>query len=184
MVAVLVDVAVAVGVFVGVEVKVAVAVGVLVAVLVAVAVAVGVFVGVEVKVAVAVGVLVAVLVAVAVAVGVFVLVGVLVAVGEINVSEPPEIVNDSGELAVSVSETPDSVSAVVPSETVENWIVVRMPAPIGPVAAPVVEQPNVTLLAPVVGGGQVTLRPVEPRNAPLVALTKERTLASQVNVKS
>ncbi len=85
---------------------------------------------------------------------------------------------------MSASVTAESVAGDVPSATVENWIVVRMPAPSGPAPAPVVEQPNVTLLAPVVAGGQLTLRPVEPRNVPLLALIKDRTPASQVRVKS
>ena len=123
------------------------------------------------------------LVAVAVAVGGSG-VGVFVAVGETKVSEPLVNVNESGELAVSWSETPESASAVVPSETVEKVTVDRMPSPFGPAPAPVVEQPNVTSFAPVVGPGQLTLRPVEPRNVPLVALIKDRTLASHVSVKS
>ena len=61
---------------------------------------------------------------------------------------------------------------------------VRMPFPFGPSGAPVVEQPNVTLFAPVVGGGQLTLRPLEPRKEPLFALTNERMAESHVNVKS
>ncbi len=177
-----VAVAVLVGVFVGVDVKVGVAVGVLVGVDVNVGVAVAVFVGVG----VAVAVFVAVAVGVAVdgsAVGVLVLVGVLVAVGDTNVSEPPVLVKDSGELAVSVSETLESANADVPSETVEKVMAVRIPAPFGPAGTPVVEQLNVTLFAPVVGAGQFTLRPVEPRKVSLVALTKDRTPASQVNVK-
>ena len=111
-------------------------------------------------------------------------VGVCVAVGDTNVSEPPVNVKDSGELAVSVSETPESVSADVPPETVEKVTVVRMPFPFGPAGTPVVEQPKVTLFGPVVGAGQLRLRPVEPRKVPLVALIKDRTLASHVSVKS
>ena len=111
-------------------------------------------------------------------------VGVLVGVGDRKVSDPPVVVRDSGELAVSVIATPDSVSEDVPSETLENVTDVRMPAPLGPAGTPVVEQPNVTLFAPVVGAGQFTLRPVEPRKVPLVALTNKRTLASHVSVKS
>jgi hypothetical protein len=192
---------VAVGVIVGVlvavavAVKVGVAVGVKVGVLVAVGVAVAVFVGVAVKVAVAVGVNVGVLVGVevnvgvdvavlvAVAVGVLVNVGVLVAVGATNVKEPPVLVKDSGELAVSASDTAESVSTDVPDETVEKVTFDRMPAPAGPAGTPVVEQLKVTLFAPVVGAGQFTLRPVEPRNVSLVALTNDRTLASHVSVK-
>ncbi len=193
-VAVLVAVAVAVAVFVGVDVCVGVGVTVGVDVFVAVAVAVAVFVGVDVCVGVGVTVGVDVFVAVAVAVAVWVLVGVIVgvlvfcgvwvAVGEMNVIEPFVVVVVSGELPVSASRTPDNVRADVPSETVENWTVVRIPSPFGPGCAPVVEQPNVTLLAPVVGGGQVTERPVEPRNASLVALIKASTPASQASVTS
>ncbi len=188
-----VNVGVAVGVLVGVEVNVGVAVGVLVGVEVNVGVAVGVLVGVEVNVGVAEGVLVGVEVNVGVAVGVLVAVavavggsgvGVFVTVGETNVSEPLVNVSERGELAVSRRETPESVSAVVPSETVEKVTADSMPSPFGPAGTPVVEQPNTTLFAPVVGAGQFTLRPVEPRKVSLVALTKDRTLASQVSVKS
>jgi len=144
----------------------------------------GVGVGVIVGVAVLVGVDVNVGVGVAVLVGVDVKVGVGVAVGEMNVIEPFAVVGTAGEPAVLLRATPDSVNADVPSATVENWIVVSTPGPFGPAPAPVVEQPNVTSLAPSTGGGQVTLRPVEPRKAPLFALTNESTAASQVRVKS
>ena len=117
-------------------------------------------------------------------VGVLVLVAVCVAVGETNVIEPSAVVRIEGEPPVSSSVTLESVAGDVPSATVENWIVVKMPAPFGPAPAPVVEQLTVTLLAPVVGGGQLTLRPVEPRNAPLLASMKDRTPASQVSVTS
>jgi len=190
LVAVGVSVAVAVGV--GVTVKVGVAVGVkvgvavLVSVAVAVAVAVGVVVAVNVGVAVfvAVGVAVWVGVGVGVAVAVSVNVGVMVAVGALNVSEPWLMVIDSGDPPVSSRTTLESVSVVVPSCSVAKSIVVRMPSPLGPGSTPVVEQPKVTLLAPVVGAGQSTVRPVDPRKVPLVALTNERTLASHVSVKS
>ncbi len=59
-----------------------------------------------------------------------------------------------------------------------------MPFPFGPAGTPVVEQPNETLFAPVVGAGQLTDRAVDPRKAPFVALTNESTLASHVSVKS
>ena len=187
-VAVNVGVAVLVGVGVDVKVGVAVLVGVGVAVLVAVkvGVAVGVLVGVAVfvGVAVAVAVAVAVNVGVAVFVGVDVNVGVCVAVGETKVIEPFAVVGVDGEPMVSSSATAESVAGDVPSATVENWMVVRMPAPFGPALAPVVVQPNVTLFAPVVGAGQLTVRVVEPRKAPLVALTNESTPASHVSVKS
>ncbi len=85
-------------------------------------------------------------------------------------------------LAVSVSVTAESATDDTPSATVLNWMVARTSVPFGPAATPVVLQPNVTVLAPVVGGGQVTERPVRPRNGPLVALTNVRTVASQVSV--
>ena len=181
-VCVAVGVAVFVGVLVAVGVGVAVSVGVLVAVFVGVCVAVGV--GVAVLVGVLVVVAVAVEVAVAVAVGVLVAVAVAVAVGATNVSVPLLDVNESGEPPVSSNDTLVSASEDVPLATVENWIVVRMPFPFCPGGAPVVEQPNVTLFAPVVGAGQLTLRPEEPRKTPLFALTNERMAESQVSVKS
>ena len=113
-----------------------------------------------------------------------VVVGGLVAVGETRVIEPSTVVGVDGELPVSSSATLERVSRDVPSATVENSIVVRMPAPFGPAPAPVVEQPNVTLFAPVVGAGQFTLRPVEPRNGPFVALMNDSMDESQVRVKS
>ena len=183
-----VDVAVAVAVLVGVDVTVGVFGTVGVAVIVAVAVGVAVLVGVDVCVGVGVKVGVAVFVGVSVGVAVFVGVlvfcGVWVAVGEMNVIEPFAVVIVSGEAPVFASRTLESVRADVPSETVENWTVVRMPSPFGPGCAPVVEQPNATLFAPVVGGGHVTVRPVDPRNVSLVALMKASTPASQVSVKS
>ncbi len=48
---------------------------------------------------------------------------------------------------------------------------------------PLVLQLKVRLLAVVVGAGQVTVRPVEPRKAPLVTLTNVRMVESQVTVK-
>lgn len=187
LVAVVVGVAVVVDVDVCVGVEVIVGVALLVAVAAAVAVLAGVAVAVAVGVIVGVGVIVSVAVGgsgVGVLVGVLVFCGVRVAVGEMNVIEPSAVVIVSGEAPVSASRTPDNVSADVPPETVENWTVVRMPSPFAPACAPVVEQPNVTLFAPVAGAGHVTVRPVEPRNVPLVVLIKERTLASQVSVKS
>ena len=176
---------VGVGVYVGVTVGVLVGSGVGVLVGVAVGVSVGVAVAVGVGVTVGDGVLVAVAVAVGVGVGgsgVAVSVGVGVAVGETNVIEPLVVVVGSVLLAVSVSVTADSATDDTPSATVPNWIVVKTPMPFGPAVAPIVLQPNVTVFAPVVGAGQVTVRPVEPRNEPLVALTKVRTVASQVTV--
>ncbi len=98
--------------------------------------------------------------------------------------EPFTVDGVDGTAAVSSTVMLERVSADVPSDTVENWMVVRMPAPFGPAATPVVEQPNVTLLAPVVGAGQLTVLPVEPRKLPFVALIKDRTFASHVSVKS
>ena len=58
-----------------------------------------------------------------------------------------------------------------------------MPEPDGPAAPPVVSQVKETLLAVVVGASQVTARPVEPRNIPLLTLTKLRRAGSQLKVK-
>ncbi len=119
---------------------------------------------------------------VAVAVGVGVFVGIAVAVGEANVIDPSPVVNGRAVLAVFVSVTAESATAETPSLTVPNLTVVSTPVPLGPAATPVVLQPKVTVFAPVAGAGQVTVRPVEPRNGPLVALTKVRTVSSQVSV--
>lgn len=54
----------------------------------------------------------------------------------------------------------------------------------GPLKPPVVEQPNVKLFAVVVGGRQVTVRPVEPRNGPFVTLVNDSTVESQASVRT
>ena len=120
--------------------------------------------------------LVGVPVAVAVAVG--------VAVGDTKVSEPLVVVRVMDPADVLVNTTPERMSGDVPSATVANWTVARMPVSLGPSATPVVVQLNVTEMAVVVGAEQFTVRPVEPRNVPLETLVKERTALSQVSVKS
>ena len=119
-----------------------------------------------------------------VAVGVFVAVAVAVAVGATNVNEPSLVVNEIGKLLVSFSETLESVKAVVPSATVANSIVVRRPLPVAPVNPPVVEQAKLTVPGPSMGGKHETLRPVEPRNGPFVALMNDNTEESHVSVKA
>ena len=167
-----------VGVAVAVDVDVLVGVDVTVGVSVGVEVLVGVSVGVEVTVGVSVGVdvLVGVLVAVPVAVG--------VGVGDTKVSEPLVVVSVMDAADVSVSATLEKIRGDVPSATVANWTVASTPAPVGPGSTPVVVQLKVTEVAVVVGAGQFTVRPVEPRNVPLETPVKERTALSQVSVKS
>ncbi len=182
-----------VGVTVGVMVAVGVAVGVLVivgvGVLVKVDVDVTVLVAVGVRVLVKVGVDVAVLVAVAVGVlvkvGVDVAVAVLVAVavGATNVTDPSVVVAGIGELAVSLSDAL-SASDELPSATVAKRTVAMTPSPLAPPDPPVLEQPKVKLFAMVAGGGQATVRPVEPRNGPFVTLTNDRTVESHVSVRT
>ncbi len=145
----------------------------------AVQVGTGVHVGTGVGVLIGVGVLNGV----GVTVTVDVTFGVGVAVGETNVIDPCVVVNGRAVLAVSVSVTTESTTAETPWLTVLNWTVVSTPVPLGPAATPVVLQPNVTVVAVVVGAGQVTVRVVEPRNEPFDALINERTAASQVSVK-
>ena len=111
-------------------------------------------------------------------------VGVAVAVGDTKVSEPLVVVSVIDTADVSVSATLEKMRGDVPSATVANWTVASAPEPFGPGLAPVVVQLNVTDVAVVVGVGQFTVRPVEPRNAPLETLVKERTALSQVSVKS
>ena len=181
-VAVVVGVGVTVGVFVGVGVTVGVLVGV--DVLVGVGVTVGVLVGVAVLVGVGVTVGVFVGVAVLVGVPVAVAVAVGVAVGDTKVSEPLVVVRVMDPADVLVKVTAERMSGDVPSATVTNWTVESTPVPLAPGLAPVVVQLNVTEVAVVVGAGQFTVRPVEPRNVPLETLVKERTALSQVSVKS
>ena len=197
-VGVTVEVTVVVAVGVGVAVAAAVGVGVIVKVAVNVAVRVAVGVGVLVKVAVDVAVLVAVAVGVlvnvgvdvavlvAVAVGEFVTVGtgvavlVAVAVGATNVTDPSVLVAGIGELEVSLSDAL-SASGELPSATVAKRTVARMPVPLAPPKPPVEEQPKVKLAVVVVGGRQVTVRPVDPRNGPFVTLVNDSTLGSHVS---
>ena len=157
-----------------VEVTVVVAVGV------GVAVAAAVGVGVIVKVAVNVAVLVAVGVGVLVKVAVDVAVLVAVAVGATNVTDPSVLVAGIGELEVSLSDAL-SASGELPSATVAKRTVARMPVPLAPPKPPVEEQPKVKLAVVVVGGRQVTVRPVDPRNGPFVTLVNDSTLGSHVS---
>ena len=159
----------------GFGVGVAVGVSVLVHVGVGVAVDVGVLVNVGVDVAVGVGVLVNV--------GVGVAVLVAVAVGDTNVTAPFVVVAGMGELAVSLSDAL-SASGELPSATVAKRTVARMLSPLGPPKPPVEEQPKVKLLAVIVGGRQVTVRPVEPRNGPFVTLVNDSTVESHVSVRT
>jgi len=177
--------AVAVGVTVGVAVAVPVAADVSVAVGVRVEVAVLVTVGVSVlvNVGVAVAVSVAVDIGVLVKVDVDVSVLVAVAVGATNVTVPPVAVARIGELAMSVSDAL-TASDELPSATVAKRTVARTPSPLGPPKPPELEQPKLTLPEPTRGGKHATERPVEPRNEPLVTLTKDRTVESQVSVKA
>lgn len=173
-----------VGVAVAVDVDVRVGVGVTVGVLVGVSVTVGVFVAVDVLVGVPVAVPVAVAVAVLVGVLVAVPVAVGVGVGDTKVSEPLVVVSVIDAADVSVSATLEKMRGDVPSATVANWTVASTPAPVGPGSTPVVVQLKVTDVAVVVGAGQFTVRPVEPRNVPSETPVKERTALSQVSVKS
>ena len=174
-VSVLVEVGVDVAVRVGVGVRVVVGVDVAVLVAVAVSVLVDVGVGVAVLVAVAVGVLVDV--------GVEVAVPVAVAVGATNVTAPSVVAAGMGELEVSLSEALNA-SNELPSTTVAKRTLARTPSPLAPPKPPVEEQPKVKLLAVVVGGRQVTVRPVEPRNGPFMMLVNDSTVASQVSVRT
>ena len=185
-VGVTVEVTVVVAVGVGVAVAAAVGVGVIVSVAVLVnvgvdvAVLVAVGVGVLVKVAVNVAVLVAAAVGVLVNVGVGVAVLVAVAVGDTNVPAPFVVVAGIGELAVSLSEAL-SASTELPSATVAKRTLARTPSPLAPPKPPVEEQPKVKLAVVVVGGRQVTVRPVDPRNGPFVTLVNDSTLGSHVS---
>ena len=99
--------------------------------------------------------------------------------------EPSVVVRSRGEPPVALSETIESVSSDSPPARVENRIVsVRMSSPSGPAWSPVVQQPKLTVPAPLVGGEQITGRPVEPRNAPSLALMKDSIASSHDNVNS
>lgn len=110
---------------------------------------------------------------VGVTVGAGVAVNVAVGVGALRsmVIVPSCVISVSDVPAVSHSETPDRARGEVPALTVANQNVAKASAPVGPGWLPVVLHPNVTLLKAIVGAGHVTVRPVEPRKAPLVTLT-------------
>ena len=99
--------------------------------------------------------------------------------------EPSVVVSPRGEPHVELSETIESVSSDSPPARVENRIVsVRMSSPSGPAWSPVVQQPKLTLPAPLVGGEQTTARPVDPKKAPLLAPMKDNTASSHDKVNS
>jgi hypothetical protein len=119
-------------------------------------------------------------VALTVGVGDGVLVG--VAVGSCTVTVPSVVVTEMDVSAVSARDTSESAMGEVPSATVPNCTVAKTPEPFGPGWMPLESQSNEALVAVVVGAGQVTVRPVDPRNAPLTTLTYVSLVSFQVTV--
>ena len=105
-------------------------------------------------------------------------VGIGVDAGVLIVIWPSSVAAGIGAPSVSLSRTLESVRSDVPSATALNTMVASAPVPPGPVWLPVLSQLKATLGAVTMGPAQVMVRPVEPRNEPLVTLTKVTTAGS------
>ena len=98
--------------------------------------------------------------------------------GAMIVIWPSSTVTGIATPPVSSSRTLESVRSDVPSATAPKTIVASVPVPAGPGWLPVLSQPKATLVAVTTGPAQMMVRPLEPRNVPLVTLTKVTTAGS------
>ncbi len=110
--------------------------------------------------------------------------GVTVGVGLFTVIAPSPVVTVIGWSDVSDTAKPEMVTGDVPSATVAKSMLARTPSPVGPLTTPIVVQPNDTVPGPTSGARHVTVRPVEPRNAPLLMATYARMVGSHVRLRA